>query len=103
MSQQVTAAPPAPISKRKKFLLHFLAADLGMFVLKSSCYGNITWLACLGEGSTHSKALTFGDRQGELGLSGEIFPSLPFPSSDKVMEEAFKRKESTENPGGTFL
>lgn len=82
MSQQVSAAPPAPISKREKFLLHFPSADLGMSVLKSSCHGKVTLWACLGEGSTHPKALTFGDRQGDLGLSGEVFPSLPFLSSD---------------------
>lgn len=62
VSPQVSGAPPVPISKRKKILLHFLAADLGMSVLKSSCYGKVTLLACLGEESTHPKVLTFEDR-----------------------------------------
>lgn len=75
MSQQVSAAPPAPMSKRKKLLLRFLAADLGMSVLKSSYYGKVTLVPCLGEGSTHPQAVTFGDRQGELRLSGETLPS----------------------------
>lgn len=102
MSQQVSAALPAPISKREKFLLNFPSAHLGMSVLKSSCHGKIILWACLGKGSTHPKALTFGDRQVGLELSGEVFPSLPFPSSDKVMEEAFKTK-AQKNPGGIFL
>lgn len=59
-------------------------------------------LACLGEEFTHPKALTFGDRQRDLGLSGEIFPSLPFRSSDKMMEEAVKNKRKHRKPWWNF-